>query len=183
MPTKREVLPDYLARYQRVVFVGTAAGNASASFGHYYASPGNAFWELLYSAGLTTSSLEPREDAWVLVDRIGLTDLCKHHHGMDITLSTDGHDIGSFVGGRSRSTRLTGSPSRARPLPGPPRSSWSVPQIRCTLGRKPTGRSVAAECSFCPAQVERIVGGLAWRARRAGLSGMQSSASTCGRRQ
>lgn len=98
MPTKREVLPDYLARYQRVVFVGTAAGNASASLGHYYASPGNAFWELLYGAGLTTSSLEPREDAWVLVDRIGLTDLCKHHHGMDSTLPTDGHDIGSFVG-------------------------------------------------------------------------------------
>jgi double-stranded uracil-DNA glycosylase len=97
MPSNREVLPDYLARYQRVVFVGTAAGNDSARLGHYYAGPGNAFWELLYGAGFTTSRLEPREDAWVLVDRIGLTDLCKHHHGMDSALPTDGYDIGNFV--------------------------------------------------------------------------------------
>lgn len=94
---KREVLPDYLTRHQRVVFVGTAAGNESARLGHYYAGPGNAFWELLYDAGFTTSRLEPREDAWVLVDRIGLTDLCKHHHGMDDALPADGYDIGSFV--------------------------------------------------------------------------------------
>lgn len=70
-------LPDYLAEDLRVVICGTAAGTTSAARGHYYAGPGNEFWQLLYRAKLTSDSLVPSTDARVLEFGIGLTDLAK----------------------------------------------------------------------------------------------------------
>jgi double-stranded uracil-DNA glycosylase len=72
------VLPDYLGPDLRVVFVGTAVATASATRGHYYAGPGNRFWELLWEAGLTGERiLSPEDDESILRYGVGLTDLVK----------------------------------------------------------------------------------------------------------
>lgn len=71
------MLPDYLERGLRLVFVGTAVGERSADKGHYYAGPGNSFWTFLYEAGLTPAKLDPSDDATLPRYGIGLTDLVK----------------------------------------------------------------------------------------------------------
>lgn len=72
------MLPDYLAPGLTVVFVGTAAGERSAARRHYYAGPGNKFWELLWEAGLTGDRiLIPEQDERVLFYGVGLTDIAK----------------------------------------------------------------------------------------------------------
>jgi G:T/U-mismatch repair DNA glycosylase len=53
------VLPDYLDHGLRVAFCGTAVGETSAACVHYYAGPGNAFWQFLYDSGLTSRRLAP----------------------------------------------------------------------------------------------------------------------------
>jgi TDG/mug DNA glycosylase family protein len=91
------ILPDYLAPGLRVVFCGTAVGEASAKRGHYYAGPGNEFWPLLYESGLLSEHLTPDEDVRILEFGIGLTDLAKK-----ITASSDAglagqYDVEGFV--------------------------------------------------------------------------------------
>ena len=57
---------------------GTSVATASAARGHYYAGPGNKFWELLWEAGLTGDGvLAPEQDASALRYGIGLTDVVK----------------------------------------------------------------------------------------------------------
>ena len=41
-------LPDILQPNLKVVFCGTAAGDASAKKRAYYAGPGNRFWKTLH---------------------------------------------------------------------------------------------------------------------------------------
>jgi TDG/mug DNA glycosylase family protein len=77
------MLPDRLAPALEVVFCGTAAGNASAQRGHYYAGRGNRFWQLLAETGLTPHLFAPEEDHRLLQLGIGLTDLAKGVSGMD----------------------------------------------------------------------------------------------------
>jgi double-stranded uracil-DNA glycosylase len=72
-----EVLPDYLARGLRVVICGTVVARASASTGHYYAGPGNQFWQLLWSSRIIGEPLSPLSDSQVLRFGVGLTDLAK----------------------------------------------------------------------------------------------------------
>lgn len=71
------ILPDYLLPGLRIVFCGTAVSTVSASAGHYYAGPGNEFWQLLHEAGMTSVRLAPEDDARALEFGIGLTDLAK----------------------------------------------------------------------------------------------------------
>jgi double-stranded uracil-DNA glycosylase len=81
------VLPDVLAPGLKIVFCGTAAGDASARVGAYYAGPGNRFYETLYRVGLTPSQLQPGEFRNLAQYGIGLTDLAKHTSGADKTLT------------------------------------------------------------------------------------------------
>jgi double-stranded uracil-DNA glycosylase len=71
------MLPDYLAPRLRVVIVGTAAGDASAARGHYYAGRRHQFWKLLYSSELVPLPLTPDDDGSLPSHGIGLTDLVK----------------------------------------------------------------------------------------------------------
>ena len=80
------VLPDVLGHGLDVVFCGTAAGQASARAGAYYAKPGNRFWPALHQAGLTTHQLRPAEFRDVLGYGLGLTDLAKTVAGNDAEL-------------------------------------------------------------------------------------------------
>jgi mismatch-specific thymine-DNA glycosylase len=73
----RRELPDYLRSHLRLVFVGINPGKTSAERGHYYARPGNPFWEFLFESGLTTERLCPEDDHRILDFGIGLTDVVK----------------------------------------------------------------------------------------------------------
>lgn len=87
------VLPDVLVPGLAVVFCGTAAGNASARAGAYYAGPGNAFWSTLHEVGLTTRRLLSSEFRELPAHGIGLTDACKQRHGSDLEVGQDGFDV------------------------------------------------------------------------------------------
>ena len=70
-----DVLPYILGPRLPLVISGTAVGECAAARGHYYAQPGNAFWQLLHEAGLTRTRLGPEEDAALPQHGIGLADL------------------------------------------------------------------------------------------------------------
>ena len=80
------VLPDILEPGLKVVFCGTAVGTVSARKGAYYAGPGNRFYDVLFSVGLTPRRLDPTEYATLPQYGIGLTDLAKHTAGADKSL-------------------------------------------------------------------------------------------------
>lgn len=86
------ILPDVIEPDLKIVFCGTAVGNASARRGAYYAGPGNAFWPTLYKVGLTPRLFIPEEYRDLLKLRMGLTDLVKEVSGNDCDLSRDGFD-------------------------------------------------------------------------------------------
>lgn len=71
------VLPDYLAPGLDLVIVGFNPGIASGRAGHYYAHPQNAFWRLLFEAGLVGECLGPEDDHRLPSFGIGLTDIVK----------------------------------------------------------------------------------------------------------
>jgi TDG/mug DNA glycosylase family protein len=71
-------LPDILAPYLDVIFVGAAASHNSARAGHWYAGPTNKFWLLLSQSGFTPRRLHPEEDQEVLQYGLGLTCIFPH---------------------------------------------------------------------------------------------------------
>lgn len=84
------ILPDILEPGLEIVFCGTAVGTKSAERGHYYAGPGNKFWQLLFEAGFTRSLLAPEDDNTLPLYGLGLTDLVKdvfqsHDKGLDFS--------------------------------------------------------------------------------------------------
>lgn len=97
MPVPRSKLPDYLAEDLRVVICGTAAGKTSAARGHYYAGPGNEFWQLLYRARLTSDPLVPSTDARVVEFGLGLTDLAKKIAASNDRGLATHYDVDSFI--------------------------------------------------------------------------------------
>ena len=70
-------LPDYLEPGLDIVLVGINPGAYSVQAGHYYAGPGNRFWNAANRAGLFGEPLRPENDARVLEFGIGLTDVVK----------------------------------------------------------------------------------------------------------
>lgn len=70
-------LPDYLKPGLDIVLVGINPGAYSVRAGHYYAGPGNRFWNAANRAGLFGELLGPETDARVLEFGIGLTDVVK----------------------------------------------------------------------------------------------------------
>jgi double-stranded uracil-DNA glycosylase len=91
-----EKLPDMLRENLRLVFVGTAASNRSAADGHYYAHPGNRFWNAIHEVGLTARRYQPAEFTKLLPLGIGFTDLNKSEAGMDHQLSAGSIDVAAF---------------------------------------------------------------------------------------
>jgi TDG/mug DNA glycosylase family protein len=85
-------LPDVLSPGLDVVFVGTAAGTASAAKRQYYAGPGNGFWLTLRKIGLTDRRFQPSEFRELLACGIGLTDIAKTASGADVDIGREHYD-------------------------------------------------------------------------------------------
>ena len=73
-----ELLPDIVGRDPVIVFCGLAGAESTKSRDHYYASPGNSFWESVNLSGLTPRRLRPDEDHSIVDHGLGLTDLVGH---------------------------------------------------------------------------------------------------------
>ena len=72
-----ETLPDYLRGGLAIVLVGLNPSAYSARVGHYYANPRNRFWPAVSAAGLVNRPVGPADDAGLLADGVGFTDLVK----------------------------------------------------------------------------------------------------------
>ncbi len=70
-------LPELLRPGLDLVFVGINPGERSAERGHYYGHPGNAFWRRLSASPLVARDLTCEDDASLLDEGIGFTDVSK----------------------------------------------------------------------------------------------------------
>ncbi len=68
-------VPDIVGPDLDVLFVGINPDPISGKFAHHFANPRNAFWRLLHEAGFTRRRLEPFEEAALLEEGIGVTNL------------------------------------------------------------------------------------------------------------
>lgn len=86
------LVPDIIKNGLDVVFCGTALGFESERQRAYYAHPGNKFWKALHEHGFTPHRVAPADYASVTQWGIGLTDMCKTHHGNDVDIHKDNYD-------------------------------------------------------------------------------------------
>ena len=70
-------LPDHLRDGLRLLFVGLNPSQYSAEVGHYFANPRNRFWAAFNLSGLVARQVTAEEDATLLDDGIGFTDVAK----------------------------------------------------------------------------------------------------------
>ncbi|CAN5448307.1 mismatch-specific DNA-glycosylase [soil metagenome] len=92
------MLPDLLRPGLDVVFCGTAVADRSADLGHYYAGPGNDFWQLLGESRIVPKRIPLSDDHTVVGLGIGLTDLVKCRSASDDGLLTsEDFDVVGFV--------------------------------------------------------------------------------------
>ena len=70
-------LPDYLREGLDILFVGLNPSQYSAEVGHYFANPRNRFWPAFNMSGLVARPVSSEEDATLLDDGIGFTDVAK----------------------------------------------------------------------------------------------------------
>ena len=70
-------LPDYLQEGLDIVFVGLNPSVYSVETGHYFANPRNRFWAAFNRSKLIDREVTPEDDAALLRDGIGFTDVVK----------------------------------------------------------------------------------------------------------
>ena len=70
-------LPDHIREGLGILFVGLNPSQYSAEVGHYYANPRNRFWPAFNLSGLVDRQVTYQDDATLLKDGIGFTDVAK----------------------------------------------------------------------------------------------------------
>ena len=70
-------LPDHLREGLDILFVGLNPSQYSAEVGHYFANPRNRFWPAFNMSGLVGRPVTFDEDATLLDDGIGFTDVAQ----------------------------------------------------------------------------------------------------------
>ena len=76
-PGEMVTLPDHLRAGLDILFVGLNPSQYSAEVGHYFANPRNRFWPAFNLSGLVDRQVTAEEDATLLTDGIGFTDVAK----------------------------------------------------------------------------------------------------------
>lgn len=77
IPGELVTLPDHLREDLDLLFVGLNPSQYSAEVGHYFANPRNRFWPAFNLSGLVARKVTAEEDATLLEDGIGFTDVAK----------------------------------------------------------------------------------------------------------
>ena len=72
-----ETLPDYLGHGLDIVLIGLNPSAYSVRVGHYFGNPRNRFWPAVSASGLAGRPVGPDDDAALLADGIGFTDVVK----------------------------------------------------------------------------------------------------------
>lgn len=75
LAAKNKGIRDVIAPGLRVLFVGINPGLYTAWSGHHFARPGNRFWPTLHLAGFSRKQLHPSQQAELLQDGYGITNL------------------------------------------------------------------------------------------------------------
>ena len=70
-------LPDYLRPGLDIVLIGLNPSSFSVRVGHYFANPRNRFWAAISAANVAGRPVGPGDEAKLLDDGIGFTDLVK----------------------------------------------------------------------------------------------------------
>ena len=97
MNDKPQTLPDYLRPGLKLVFIGINPGYYSAEVGHYYARIGNLFWRSLSNSGLVQQAVTAQDDATLLDQGIGFTDVVKRPTHSSGDLRQDEFDDGAKI--------------------------------------------------------------------------------------
>ena len=107
VPRSRRPTPDELALSRRrrirdviaddlvVLFCGINPGLYSGATGHHFARPGNRFWKTLHGAGFTKEIVSPYDDASLLRDGIGITNLVERTTAAAAELTDDELRLGA----------------------------------------------------------------------------------------
>lgn len=81
-PSRQEIesaagktVPDIIAPALDVLFCGINPGLYSGATGHHFARPGNRFWPVLYASGFTRELFHPSQEALLLDEGLGITNL------------------------------------------------------------------------------------------------------------
>jgi double-stranded uracil-DNA glycosylase len=82
-------LRDVLTPHPQVLFVGINPSLRSQQVGHHFASPGNPFWRLLYTAGIVPEELTHLHDGRLASYGLALTNLCARATRSAAELSRD----------------------------------------------------------------------------------------------
>lgn len=82
-------LPDHLRGGLDLLFVGLNPSQYSAEVGHYFANPRNRFWQAFNLSGLVARQVTAEDDATLLEDGIGFTDVAKRPTSMGSGLRAD----------------------------------------------------------------------------------------------
>lgn len=107
LAAKNRGIRDVIAPGLRVLFVGINPGLYTAWTGHHFARPGNRFWPALQLAGFSKKQLHPSEQAELLRDGYGITNLVNR-----ATATAEEVAPAEFAAGR---TRLAAKVRRYRP--------------------------------------------------------------------
>lgn len=75
LASKNKGIRDVIAPDLKVLFVGINPGLYTAWTGHHFARPGNRFWPALQLAGFSRRRLHPSQQAELLDDGYGITNL------------------------------------------------------------------------------------------------------------
>ena len=76
-----KTLPDYLRPGLDIVLIGLNPSTRSVAAGHYFANPRNRFWKAVSAANLVGRPVGRGDDAALLADGIGFTDVVKRPTG------------------------------------------------------------------------------------------------------
>ena len=72
-----KTLPDYLRPGLDIVLIGLNPSTRSVEAGHYFANPRNRFWKAVSAANIVGRPVGPGDDASMLADGVGFTDVVK----------------------------------------------------------------------------------------------------------
>ena len=76
-----KTLPDYLRPDLDIVLIGLNPSTRSVEAGHYFANPRNRFWKAVSAANIVGRPVSPEDDASLLAQGIGFTDVVKRPTG------------------------------------------------------------------------------------------------------